>query len=309
MCIPAAELECTWEGVQLHILSYGADPSDPRLMGLAARNREILDGMSDTLIERMIPEHPKLSLEGFRAFSHDRSLGGWKGLHYLHSMGVTRTPKEGAHLYARYDVLYENAGFPDLSTLLDAIHGAGGKAVLAHPGYTLKALDEDEMEHRVRELIDWGLDGLECYYPLHDAKMTRSFRSLCLEKDLLITAGSDCHGSGAPGREMDITLDQIRLRARKLANESGDILPGGCLGSGIHGKQLPQQWQKEEWLNHGILVLYRTWRPTCFGDVVGQELIGTLAHQMKAGISRLSVCGTRGRENHHGWVFAVDQLQ
>lgn len=213
LCIPAAELECTWEGVQLHILSYGADPSDPRLMGLAARNREILDGMSDTLIQRMIPEHPKLSLEGFRAFSHDRSLGGWKGLHYLHSMGVTRTPKEGAHLYARYDVLYENAGFPDLSTLLDAIHGAGGKAVLAHPGYTLKALDEDEMEHRVRELIDWGLDGLECYYPLHEDKMTHSFRSLCLEKDLLITAGSDCHGSFGRTRvgEMDITLDQIRL--------------------------------------------------------------------------------------------------
>lgn len=213
LCIPAAELECTWEGVQLHILSYGADPTDPLLKGLAARNREILDAMSDTLIQRMMPEYPMLSLEGFRAFSHDRSLGGWKGLHYLHSMGVTQTAKEGVHLYTQYEVLYENAGFPDLSTLLDAIHGAGGKAVLAHPGYTLRALDEAEMEYSVRELIGRGLDGLECYYPLHDAQTVLSLYALCLERDLLITAGSDCHGSFGHTRvgEMDIKLDQLRL--------------------------------------------------------------------------------------------------
>ncbi|MDI9506645.1 MAG: DNA polymerase III subunit gamma/tau [Clostridiales bacterium] len=47
----------------------------------------------------------------------------------------------------------------------------------------------------------------------------------------------------------------------------------------------------------GYQALYRTWRPTCFGDVVGQEpIVSTLAHQIESGrISHAYLfCGTRG---------------
>ena len=211
--IRAAELECTWEDKQLHILCYGARPRDPALTALAARSRRILDEMSDRLIERMKGEYPALSLEEYQEFSYDRSLGGWKGLHYLLAKGVTQTLRQGMGLYAAYGVTYEEAGFPGLGQLLEAIRRAGGRAVLAHPGHSLGQEDLGALERQVEALVERGLEGVECHYPLHGPDTTAMLRRLCLEKGLLITAGSDCHGTFGRTRvgEMDVERDMLRL--------------------------------------------------------------------------------------------------
>ena len=44
-------------------------------------------------------------------------------------------------------------------------------------------------------LLDEGLDGVECYYPLHSRDARETCLSLCRRRDLLVSAGSDCHGS------------------------------------------------------------------------------------------------------------------
>lgn len=211
--ISAAELECTDQGVQLHILCYGADRENGPLRALAAESRRLLDEMSEILIRRMGRDHPALSLEEYERYTHDRSQGGWKGLGYLLAKGVTASLKEGMPLYGAYGVGYEQAGFPGLEALLAAIHGAGGRAVLAHPGHSLKELDSRAMAQRVRALADRGLDGIECYYPLHDKATTNMLLALCAEKGLLITAGSDCHGSFGLTRvgEMDVQRSLLRL--------------------------------------------------------------------------------------------------
>ena len=211
--ISAAELECTDQGVQLHILCYGADRDNGPLRALAMSSRRILDQMSETLIARMARDYPALSLEDYARFSFDRGRGGWKGLGYLMAKGVTSSLKEGMPLYGAYKVGYEQAGFPGLEALLAVIHGAGGRAVLAHPGHSLRELGFAAMAERVRALADRGLDGIECYYPLHDEAATKMFRALCEEKGLLITAGSDCHGTFGQTRvgEMNVQRSLLRL--------------------------------------------------------------------------------------------------
>ncbi|MEG1513426.1 MAG: PHP domain-containing protein [Clostridia bacterium] len=214
--ISAAELECTEAGIQYHILCYGADAGNARLLALAKRSRRLLDEMSEKLLERMKPEYPALSLEEYAAFSCDRSQGGWKGLAYLAEKGVTDSLKAGMPLYARYGVDYAQAGFPALDDLLETIHLAGGKAVLAHAGHTLKGLSGAAFEERVRALLARGLDGAECYYPLHTRETTQCLLALVRARDLIVTAGSDCHGSFGHSRvgEMNIRLEQVNLPER-----------------------------------------------------------------------------------------------
>ena len=77
--------------------------------------------------------------------------------------------------------------FEDSLNVLQAIHEAGGIAVLAHPG---KYSSYDVME----KLIDAGLDGIEVWTPEHTQEQTEYLASYAKKKKLLAIGGSDFHG-------------------------------------------------------------------------------------------------------------------
>lgn len=82
--------------------------------------------------------------------------------------------------------------------LINAIHNAGGIAVLAHPAccFTLTGLDR-----LVKNLTKLGMDGIEVYYPYaRHRKIVKFHSSETVEKladkyNLIKTGGTDEHGS------------------------------------------------------------------------------------------------------------------
>jgi len=81
--------------------------------------------------------------------------------------------------------------------VIEAIHNAGGIAVLAHP-CCCNVLNLDDF---VKRLIDLGLDGIETYYPYDRFRGIVKFSSrqlpykLAKKYNLIQTGGSDEHGS------------------------------------------------------------------------------------------------------------------
>ena len=77
-----------------------------------------------------------------------------------------------------------------------AIHAAGGVAVWAHPFWDVDAAPA------VLETIDrfaaLGLDGVEAFYPSHDAEQTALIAARCAERDMLTTGSADFHGPAHP---------------------------------------------------------------------------------------------------------------
>ena len=69
---------------------------------------------------------------------------------------------------------------------ITAIRAAGGIAMLAHPGrlrdYAL-----------IDELVEHGLQGLEVFYPTHEAAQIQLFRDKAKKYGLLMSGGSDFH--------------------------------------------------------------------------------------------------------------------
>lgn len=105
---------------------------------------------------------------------------------------------------------------------IELISGAGGIAVLAHPmkvsrlipetgagsgslrrdgrGSTGGALCKDdlyfeELDRLLKKLKSWGLKGMECYYGEHQPRESKRLVQLAKEHRLLITGGSDFHGT------------------------------------------------------------------------------------------------------------------
>ena len=88
----------------------------------------------------------------------------------------------------------------DIKKLIQAIHSAGGIAVLAHPACCFTF----NMEKFVQHLISYGLDGIEVYYPY---PRWRKYLRFCtieyIEKiadkfGLIKTGGTDLHGKIIP---------------------------------------------------------------------------------------------------------------
>ncbi|MBR3183401.1 MAG: PHP domain-containing protein [Firmicutes bacterium] len=79
---------------------------------------------------------------------------------------------------------------------IESILGAGGIPVLAHPSYGSgdQVIVGEEMDERLKRLIDFGLQGVEAYYSGFSERLTGELLGFAKKYDLYVTAGSDYHG-------------------------------------------------------------------------------------------------------------------
>jgi hypothetical protein len=102
--------------------------------------------------------------------------------------------------------------------VIEAIHRAGGLAILAHP-VQLRCANAAQCERVVRNLLHHGLDGVEAYHSDHFDRETRQFLDLAKKLNLLVTGGSDFHGAIKPNVDLGRPrvprqfLDELLARA------------------------------------------------------------------------------------------------
>ncbi len=81
---------------------------------------------------------------------------------------------------------------PSARECVERIKAAGGKVSLAHP-YQI-VWNGETLEELVKRLKRYGLDAIECYYPIHTPEQTADYITIAEKYGLHITGGSDFHG-------------------------------------------------------------------------------------------------------------------
>lgn len=89
----------------------------------------------------------------------------------------------------------------ECSQAIEIIRSAGGIPVLAHP-VLLKIKSNEEFEKFITVLINMGLKGIEIYYPELTPELTAYYKTIAQKNKLLMTGGSDFHGSLKPTIKM-----------------------------------------------------------------------------------------------------------
>ena len=91
----------------------------------------------------------------------------------------------------KYEVQEQKKGI-SAQECIEIIKNAGGLVSLAHPS-SLKLCDE-ELDNRIKQYREWGLDSLEVYHPNNNPKQREYYYELAKKYELLISGGTDYHG-------------------------------------------------------------------------------------------------------------------
>lgn len=197
--LPGAEICSTKEGLSFHILGYGIDIANKPLLELMRHNEALLEQKDVDSIRILAQEGWNVDVAEFAHYSYDKRRGGWRALAYLIDKGLCSGVND---FFTRIFTPEHDLGFPDfpqISDVVAAIHGAGGVALCAHAA---SGFHGPGLERVMDILRTEQLDGFECYHSNHALEGTQRLLQHCKKHGLLISGGSDCHGSFVPTRHL-----------------------------------------------------------------------------------------------------------
>jgi len=190
--LPGIELTAEYLGNEIHILGYLLDYESVLL-----KNK--LDSLRSYRIERVYKITDKLQSIGMNLSPEsvfDISKNGIPGrLHIARAMVKEKLVGSVQDAFKKY-IGDKSPGYVSgfrLSPLegIELIRAARGIPVLAHP----YLLNNDDL---IPQFAEYGLMGLEVYYPEHTQAMINYYLDLAKKLNLLVTGGSDCHGAAKP---------------------------------------------------------------------------------------------------------------
>ncbi len=191
--VAGLEISCLHGPLSLHMLGYGVDPKNVTLNqklkqlqdGREKRNRRILEKLADLGIKISPGELQENSQCGQTGRPHIARLLVAKRIVPGMDQAFRRYLGKGKPAYV------ERFCFK-AAEAIDFIHGAGGVAVLAHPG--ILSQDMRLQARLIHELVERKLDGLEVFHPAHSKKIQKKLLQLARQYTLITTGGSDYHG-------------------------------------------------------------------------------------------------------------------
>lgn len=223
--VPGMEMSCELDGVSVHLLVYWPDPRSTELLDELARIRQGRDGRLPTMLRQLDEVGVHLTEEQIADSAGTAvSLGRPHIADAMIKAGYVADRQEAFDRYlvegrpgyvARY-----STELPDAITLARRV---GGVPVIAHPwGRLSRPVLTPEVLARCAS--DLGLAGVEARHQDHPAEAISELTGLAGELGLLVTGGSDWHGSGKVDHDLGVhtTDPEVLERLAAQARTSGD---------------------------------------------------------------------------------------
>ncbi len=186
--VPGIELSTEDDEYEIHILGYYIDFKKEWLHQKLSEIYESRYNRAIKMIEKLSALGIQITLQQIKNIAETGTIGRPHIARAMLEMGYIDNMKDAFNKYIgngcpayveRYKINCQEA--------IDMIKNLGGVPVLAHPGLINKKVN-------LNKIIDMGIEGIEVYHSKHDNETIRSTYKLAMDRKLLITGGSDCHG-------------------------------------------------------------------------------------------------------------------
>ena len=214
--VVGAELTAAQDGNELHLLGYCFDVENVRLLTQLARFQAVRQNRIREMVARLNQLKVPLSADAVFALANCQSPGRPHVARALVAAGLCASLDEA---FERFLKKNRPAWVPKFKMsageAIDLIHLAGGVAVLAHPGL-------NRTDQVIPDVVDAGLDGIECFHTKHSTATTQLYLKLADRFHLLVTGGSDCHGMNK-GKPLIGTVKVPYQHLEKLKARAAEI--------------------------------------------------------------------------------------
>ena len=189
--IPGVELSANHPTRDIHIVGYKIDIYNGALSDMIDRIIEARwERFSEIIRILQAKKYNIREADVLKIAGTSRSIGRSHIARTLVKIGAFKSVRDAFEkMLGKGCPAYVPRYLPEVDEIIDVIHQAGGLATLAHP----KLVGDDDL---VEELCS-KLDGLEVYYPCHKPEDTQHYFLLAKRYKLLITGGSDFHGTAS----------------------------------------------------------------------------------------------------------------
>jgi len=186
--IPGVEMSSAYKGYDIHILGYFFDYQQSELKGYLDHCRRLRTERAERMVQKLGKMGVKIEIEQIIMKAQNGSVGRPHIAAVLQDGGFVKSFSEA---FSKYLGSHSPAYVKSIEThpeeVIRLINEAGGLSFLAHPA-------QNTTDEVLKQLISFGLDGLEIIHPSHDAYRQNYYREIANEYFMLFSGGSDYHG-------------------------------------------------------------------------------------------------------------------
>ena len=218
--IPSVELTCKADWVKCHILGYKCDYNNEKLLALIEKGKELRRIKLETRINYLRDTWDIELTEEEKAWLYSR--GSVVKTHIANILVNRGLADDNVSAMKKYlDGCKSGDTRFTGEEAVDAIISAGGIPVWAHPlgGEGEVHISEEEFYKKFEVMKRLGIKGLECHYSRYTDEEAKFLVNAAQENALLITGGSDYHGTNK-----DIPLAKLNVENIPVSTNSLTIL-------------------------------------------------------------------------------------
>jgi predicted metal-dependent phosphoesterase TrpH len=183
------EVSSEWEDASVHILGYGYDLSSETLKKFLAEMQKRRGERNRAILKKLKAIHLPIEEE---ELPKGRTVGRPHIAQLMVKKGYVLSERDAFDFYLREGAKCYAPGIKfKPHEVIEEIHRAGGKAVLAHPHFMKKGSFS-------RQILSLPFDGIECYYAKLAKALELPWLKLAEKKGWIPTGGSDYHGTLKP---------------------------------------------------------------------------------------------------------------
>ncbi len=183
------EFSCVFKHLSVHLLAYDFSLDSTELRAFCGRHQERRTQRNQKILDKLTARKmPISSDELIEANPQAKTIGRPHIAKLMIKKGYVKTIKEAFNIYIGDDKsCFDEGESFSVAETIELIHGAGGKAFLAHPHLLHNA-------KTTRELLELPFDGIECHYAKFTPDIEKKWVKAAQSKGVLMSGGSDFHG-------------------------------------------------------------------------------------------------------------------
>lgn len=188
--IRGVEINTIYKNYEVHILGYFMDAQNSEFKNLLKTQQQARVKQTKDIISALSKkESIKINFDDIKKLvAEGGSIGRPHIAKAITTVGGTLNVTEA---YSKYindkSPVYVQRKTVSPQDAVEIIYDAGGIPVIAHPH------DIDIAEELIKDLMNYGLRGIEAYHRKHSPAIVEYFSSMAEELGLIVTGGSDFH--------------------------------------------------------------------------------------------------------------------